>query len=612
MLAEKGAVHPISMDDLKKHTTKVDEHLELINRGSTERVNLFTLVNDIGGDKRVQAEDVRNTLAALRNGFCLYYEMYATLEDRVRKIDSDVPETEKRLFLGAYSMFAAGSYIHHELLQIIGEEEAFPVRLQENYFNFELTKDETLNGALARYYGVLSIGKRNSQIKEAKDLPKASVNFFKAMRDEAVAKKQLFHQQLTQLVEGTEFKVGDTFTISGYATSYEEQVTATKIEFTPLHPHQIAGNVLAKREMLKDMDRIALFDPATRKNPILEVGGLSWSVLYDGPPGTGKSSLFKMGLTHLDKRCKQASEFWRRKNRGEVHWKQLVVDQAVKDEYYGKTGRQLLAILNQAKKVDGIYIVTTDDIDLLVTADRNATTGGADKDILNVLMQYADGINTVIRGNTQWWAATNDATSMDAALRQRFLARYEVEGPTEWHDFADITYDKLRRWVEMGIIQIPTGPGYNPYEMRKGQSGYENVAGQSAPMFKDLWSRGNKISFRDVGELCARLKKENPRFTGRAVHAVTEAIKKRINDYDIPEEWYEKPELFFEKPYEGRVTMLKELCRPITGEMITEEFSRYFNSEQRYAQDKFESDVGRRIHQLRVELEAMKCINPKK
>ncbi len=607
-LAEKGAVHPISQDDLKKHVKKVDEHIESINRGTLERPNLFTLLQEVGGDKHVMVKEAQETVDALRNGFSLYYEMHALLDDRVRSIDSDVGADEKRLFTGAYSMFAAGSYIEHTLGLMLGEEQPAQFPRTEDYFIFNLTTDDTLNGVLARYYGIISTNKRNGKIKQGSDLPKASVDFFKFLRESALAKKPVFHSQLVDVINNAEFRVADEFTISGFQASYDQQVTA-KAEFATMLPHQVAGNVLAKKEMLRDMDRIALFDVIEKKNPLLDVGGISWSVLYDGLPGTGKSSLFRMGLTRLHQRCEQVSEFWRHKNVGDLKWKQLVVDQGVKDEFYGKTGKNLLAVLNQAKKIDGIYIITTDDIDLLVSPDRDSSSGGSDRDILNILMQFADGVNTVIRGNVQWWAATNDATAMDPALRQRFIARYEVDGPVAWHDYADITYDKLERWIKQGIVKVEPGKGYTPYEMRKGETGYEQADAKESSVLSALKKFvGKGVTMRDIGEICMEMKKKNPRFTGRAVHAVVEAVKKRINDYDIPEVWYEQPDVFFFQPYEKKSGMLKELCRPVSGEVIISEFERYFASEQRYAQDRFERDVEKRIHDYKVDKETARRI----
>lgn len=606
-MAEKGSVHPISKKSLEKHLQKVDENLDWIRRGdSTEKTSLFELMKGIGTSKNMMAKEVNDSMEAIRQGFSLYYEMHAVLEDRIKEINSGIGEAEKKLFLNAYSMFAAGSFIWHEFDLLSGEEAPFEFKKEDfKEFKFDESKDDTLNMVLARYYGLVSIGKRNDKLEKGIDLPRWSSYFFKTLKESALEKKSSFNPKLVDLVKDAQFRVADEFTITGFEAGHEEKVK-TKIEFVSMEPYQIAGNVLAKIEMLRDMDRIALFDLITQKNPIIDVGGLSWSVLYDGLPGTGKSSLFRMGLTRLKKRCEQVSQFYKSKNLGELKWTQIAIDQGVKDEYYGKTGKNLLEKLNLTRKPDGIYIITTDDIDLLVAGDRSSSSGGADKDILNIFMQYADGINTLIRGNVQWWAATNDATSMDPALRQRFIARYSVDGPQEWYDFSDILYDKLKAWIKLGeIIKVDLGKDYKPYEMRKGQTGYEASKEEKTFFEKVSGKIKGDMTFKDIGELCKEMKEKNPRFTGRAVHAVAEAVKKRINDYEIPEEWYEKPEIFLAQDYTARVKMLSKQCKEVNGEMIAQEFQRYFESEQRYATDKFESDVGRYIHGTKVQIEAV-------
>ncbi|MEK6882283.1 MAG: AAA family ATPase, partial [Nanoarchaeota archaeon] len=603
-MPEKGSLHPIKKSNLEKHLIKVDDHMNSINRGGIERPSLFELLKGIGGDKHMMAKEVQDTVSILREGFELYYEMYAVLEEQAEKIDGKIELKEKIDFLGAYSMFVAASYIDHQLSLEIGDKETIPLDRKEGFFKFGFAKDDVLNDILAKYYGFVNTGKRSEAIKEGIDLPRASVEFFKFLRDGALDKKTTFHPELVDLVSKVEFRIADKFTISGFEVDYEEEHKKEKIEFVRMMPHQVAGNVLAKKEMLRDMDRIVLFDSQKKRNPILEVGGLSWSVLYDGLPGTGKSSLFKVGLSRLDERCEQINQFLAQRNMSKLNWRQLVVDQGVKDEYYGKTGKNLLEILNESKKSDGIYIVTMDDIDLLVSGDRNSSSGGSDKDILNILMQAADGINTIIRGNSQWWSATNDATAMDPALRQRFLARYDVSGPEEWYDFADITFDKLKTWIKIGIVDLPEGEGYNPYKMRYGQTGNEERAENSFLSELRKKSKG-KITLRDIGELCRSMKDKNPRFTGRAVHAVSEAVKKRINDYEIPNEWYEKPEIFFFKSYDERANMLRELSVKVGGEQIIQEFERYFASEQRYSSDKFNSDVERGVHNTRVQLKVI-------
>ena len=264
-MAEKEGLYPITKDDLEKHLYKVDQHMESIDKGGSERYNLFNLVREIGGSKNMMAKEVQDTMEAVRQGLALYYEMYATLEDRINEMETHIPEDEKQLFLGSYSMFAAGSYISYKLDLILGEKEPFKYPRKENYFNFTFKKDDVLNLTLAKYHGPINTAKRKKKLKEGSDLPAASVDFFKFLRDEALAKKPEFEQELIKLVEKAEFRVADEFTISGFEATYEEKAKA-KVQFVPLLPHQVAGNVLAKQEMLRDMDRIALFDLIAQKS----------------------------------------------------------------------------------------------------------------------------------------------------------------------------------------------------------------------------------------------------------------------------------------------------------------------------------------------------------
>ena len=93
------------------------------------------------------------------------------------------------------------------------------------------------------------------------------------------------------------------------------------------------------------------------------------------------------------------------------------------------------------------------------------------------------------------------------------------------------------------------------------------------------------MSWRELGELCAELKRKDPRFTGRPIESVTQKLLADSADFDVPEEWFTNPAIYIQKPYDERVELLKTLYRPITGEMIAAELERYFSSEQRYTDD---------------------------
>ena len=116
------------------------------------------------------------------------------------------------------------------------------------------------------------------------------------------------------------------------------------------------------------------------------------------------------------------------------------------------------------------------------------------------------------------------------------------------------------------------------------------------------------LSWRELGELCAEFKRKDPRFTGRPIESVTQKLLSESADFDVPEEWFVNPAIFLQKSYDEKVALARSLYRPITGEMIAAELERYFNSEQRYADDARVQRAERMAAELEAQLEAREMI----
>jgi hypothetical protein len=86
-----------------------------------------------------------------------------------------------------------------------------------------------------------------------------------------------------------------------------------------------------------------------------------------------------------------------------------------------------------------------------------------------------------------------------------------------------------------------------------------------------------------MGTYLKAIQEADPRFTGRAIKNITDAVKVRAMDFELPDEWMEQPDLFLFKPYDEKAAMIEELRRPITVEMVIQEINRYADSEFRYA-----------------------------
>ncbi|MEZ5808633.1 MAG: hypothetical protein R3D65_13290 [Zhengella sp.] len=52
----------------------------------------------------------------------------------------------------------------------------------------------------------------------------------------------------------------------------------------------------------------------------------------------------------------------------------------------------------------------------------------------------------------------------------------------------------------------------------------------------------------DIGAYLHMIKQAEPRFTGRAIKNITDAIKMRAMDIDLPDDWFEAPETFCTSP----------------------------------------------------------------
>jgi hypothetical protein len=86
-----------------------------------------------------------------------------------------------------------------------------------------------------------------------------------------------------------------------------------------------------------------------------------------------------------------------------------------------------------------------------------------------------------------------------------------------------------------------------------------------------------------LGAYLKAIQAADERFTGRAIKNITDAVKVRAMDFELPDEWMENPDLFLFKPYDDKLAMIRGLMTPITVDMVVQETNRYADSEFRYA-----------------------------
>ena len=94
-----------------------------------------------------------------------------------------------------------------------------------------------------------------------------------------------------------------------------------------------------------------------------------------------------------------------------------------------------------------------------------------------------------------------------------------------------------------------------------------------------------------MGTYLKGIQQADDRFTGRAIKNITDAVKVRAMDFELPDEWMENPDLFLFQPYDRKKDMIADLRQPITTEMVIQEINRYADSEFRYADKSDEAAI---------------------
>ena len=109
---------------------------------------------------------------------------------------------------------------------------------------------------------------------------------------------------------------------------------------------------------------------------------------------------------------------------------------------------------------------------------------------------------------------------------------------------------------------------------------------------------GELDTIAKLGAYLKGIQEADERFTGRAIKNITDAIKVRAMDFELPDEWMEDTALFLTKDYDTKKSMIAELAQPITVEMVIQEINRYADSEFRYADKSDEVAIENAVREM--------------
>ncbi len=601
------ANNPIDIDDstILPFKDKVESLLTEYNFGS-KTLSLPQLIQQIDpAESFIMTDCEREMYLTVREGSQIFRAVSSLLSEKtgLKKclIDAepDISELNRlRAFCYNFSTYVLSLYIAKKAEALIdaGVSDYKNPDLDILSLAYDMPEESVIKRLMAPLFARLKQHVENRDFFSDPDIfPIYLKTLFQKYAKLALQNSADFSGDLLAHITGYQFRIMDEFLIlDGYIDKSARIIRneVSKPAFQPVAEKDIVGNRTAKQALRRYVDRLALYDPQQMMNPVIELGGLSWSNLFDGPPGTGKTSLFRYVMTRLSELAEKVN----------IPLSIISIDQSVKDEFYGKTGKILLEKLSVTSDTNALSLVIMDDIDLLTTNRDNAQ--GADNDVTNILMQYLDGAYTVRRGNVINFAASNKPTGLDDAFRNRFSNRIYIDGPVTSDDFSDMIHIMGGKLLKNNLIQVENG--YEPFKSQTTGviESANDTPDKKAEMLADSFKGYAGATLADFGKYMVSLKQENPGITGRAVRSIMDSVKEQCADFNVPAEWFDEPEIFLTQPYEMKVNLLAGLYKKITPDLLFYEAKRYFDSEQRYMTSEAGSEIDKKFQAMKTDLKA--------
>ena len=405
---------------------------------------------------------------------------------------------------------------------------------------------------------------------------------------------------------------GSEFTIHGFTAETRDE--SAKVEFTRTSFDTIVGNREAKHEARRMVFRVCCYDPIMQRNPFRELTGSFQNVrLGHGVPGTGKSLQIEATATLFHDICTMIG----------IPFDYHPLGGTVISTYQGGSAERMHAWFRKFNDPKRIVYGAIDDAEQ-VLQDRTMQQGvsAGVREVISQFLTGTEGAGAVYiqRGSSVIETFTNLTEQIDPAVLSRHQARFPINGARRWEDFLD--QDRL--WWKHFRDAVPeftanmTDPTDYEYmslqaELVSLSQSLEHYDAPKHSTMRDIFDRVLKqhavTEFKFFAVLAASVQKEFDGFSSREVRNIQSAVSARMVDFDPPDEWMEKPEVFFRRDYEQKRAMLKDLMHQNMGtlkmqDVWVQETSRYLDAFATIAEKQFRREVEAEKKRIRVQLKA--------
>ena len=563
---------------------------------------------------------LNQTLYAVQEGITLgiwikdnYYDAsgLSSLNERKSALDSQGKrEYESKMQTAtAFQLFATSYKILHDLKPHASDD--LSVMKQKFAGIPEVSLLSPLKGiacALFYYDKYLS---HPEIIKTDKDVIDFTVVYFEALVDEIQLRKSSL--EYTETILDRTYKLENSdFAVSGWENVFAG--TAKSVEFNKIQFEQIVGNKDAKHFARRLTERMLSYDFDAQKNPFQELGGFMPVFMGYGIPGTGKSMLIAAIATRLKEHCDNL----------EIPFLFHPMPDTLISTFQGGSAEKMVEWMKPMQDPTRLIFAPIDDAENNLQERTAQGVSAGVKEVIGVFLRYTEGAYAVNYGNSSIGLFTNLPEMLDKAVISRVQGRFKIDGARTENDFLDQDYIWWKKF-EKTMPDFVNMQNPSHYEFLKDQglaksmgdilSAVEKPSEERVLEAYDRAERNHKSNEHlFFAILYKEIQKIFPFFSSRDVRNIQSAISLRLTDFDLEQDWFENPEIYFKKEYETKFNMLQELMKANMkglnfSEIRRQEVVRYLDNVATIADTDFKRKVDARVNQMNIDLQARKEFN---
>ncbi|WP_241148015.1 AAA family ATPase [Lacinutrix jangbogonensis] len=558
---------------------------------------------------------LNQTLFAVQEGIALgiwvkdsYYDAsgLSSLYERKSALDSSGKrEFESKMQTAtAFMLFSMAYNILHNLKPLASDD--LSVMKQKFAGLPEVSLMSPLKGiACSLFYFDKYLGHPDI-IKSDKDVIDFTVVYFEALIDEIQLRKSSL--EYTETIVDRTYKLENSeFAISGWDNVFAG--TAKSIEFNKIQFEQIVGNRDAKHFARRLTERMLSYDFEAKKNPFQELGGFMPVFMGYGIPGTGKSMLIAAIATRLKEHCDNL----------DIPFLFHPMPDTLISTFQGGSAEKMVEWMKPMQDPSKLIFAPIDDAENNLQERTSQGVSAGVKEVIGVFLRYTEGAYAVNYGNSSIGLFTNLPEMLDKAVISRVQGRFKIDGARTEHDFLDQDHLWWRK-LDKTMPDFVNMASPKDYEYLKDQGLAKNmgdilnsVEKPSEARVLEAYDKAEKLHNTNDHLFYAGLYKEIqkifPFFSSRDVRNIQSAISLRLTDFDLEQDWFDKPEIYFKQDYDTKFNMLQELMKQNMrglnfSDIRRQEVVRYLDNVATIADTDFKRKVDARVNQMNIDLKA--------